>query len=223
MGCATRCKSCLLATLNRPSPASAPTVKSPVATVWWVKTCTELVVVETGGTNQYQYEIHDWSNELHEDLQQDASNHDFRGYYEYYDIFLSDADGTFNPNGSFVTVQARSDLTTTNLGVGHNIDAIGIRDANGNVLYASEVLAVVLGDGLGVDNPDSRKRPSSVLRTRSTRLGNNQASITVGFCPGEVEPVDEPSPGFGAMAALAALGAAMFAGRRGLLDEQDAE
>ncbi|MGB0152269.1 MAG: PGF-CTERM sorting domain-containing protein [Candidatus Poseidoniaceae archaeon] len=34
---------------------------------------------------------------------------------------------------------------------------------------------------------------------------------------------DEPSPGFGAMAALAALGAAMFAGRRGLLDEQDAE
>lgn len=186
---------------------------------------TELVVVEkTGGTNQYQYEIHDWSNELHEDLQQDASNHDFRGYYEYYDIFLSDADGTFNPNGSFVTVQARSDLTTTNLGVGHNIDAIGIRDANGNVLYASEVLAVVLGDGLGVDNPDGHQ--TAILGPADeipTRLGNNQASITVGFCPGEVEPVDEPSPGFGAMAALAALGAAMFAGRRGLLDEQDAE
>ena len=38
-----------------------------------------------------------------------------------------------------------------------------------------------------------------------------------------VDDSDEPSPGFGAMAALAALGAAMFAGRRGLLDEQDAE
>ena len=44
---------------------------------------TELVVIEkTGGTYQYQYEIHDWTNELHEDLQQDASNHDFRGYYD---------------------------------------------------------------------------------------------------------------------------------------------
>ena len=186
---------------------------------------TELVVVEkTGGTNQYQYEIHDWSNELHEDLQQDASNHDFRGYYEYYDVFLSDADGTFNPNGSFVTVQARSDLTTTNLGVGHNIDAIGIRDANGNVLYASEVLAVVLGDGLGNDNPDGHQ--TAILGPADeipTRLGNNQASITVGFCPTLVDDSDEPSPGFGAMAALAALGAAMFAGRRGLLDEQDAE
>ena len=31
------------------------------------------------GPIEYQYEIHDWTNELHEDLQQDASNHDFRG------------------------------------------------------------------------------------------------------------------------------------------------
>ena len=186
---------------------------------------TELVVIEkTGGTYQYQYEIHDWTNELHEDLQQDASNHDFRGYYEYYDVFLSDADGTFNPNGSFVTVQARSDLSTTNLGVGHNIDAIGIRDANGNVLYASEIVSVGLGDGLGSNNPDGRQ--SAILGPADeipTALGNGQAQITVGFCPTLVEAPDEPSPGFGAMAALAALGAAMFAGRRGLLDEQDAE
>ena len=186
---------------------------------------TELVVIEmTGGTYQYQYEIHDWTNGLHEDLQQDASNHDFRGYYEYYDVFLSDADGVFNPNGSFVTVQARSDLSTTNLGVGHNIDAIGIRDANGNVLYASEVVSVVLGDGLGSNNPDGRQ--SAILGPADqipTAMGNNQASITVGFCPTLGEESDEPSPGFGAMAALAALGAAMFAGRRGLLNEQDAE
>lgn len=186
---------------------------------------TELVVIEmTGGTYQYQYEIHDWTNDLHEDLQQGPSDHDFRGYYEYYDIFLSDADGVFNPNGSFVTVQARSDLNTQNLGVGHNIDSIGIRDANGNVLYASEVVSVVLGDGLGSNNPDGRQ--SAILGPSDqipTAMGNNQASITVGFCPDEVEPVDEPSPGFGAMAALAALGAAMFAGRRGWLDEQDAE
>ena len=186
---------------------------------------TELVVIEkTGGTYQYQYEIHDWTNELHEDLQQDASNHDFRGYYEYYDVFLSDADGTFNPNGSFVTVQARSDLSTTNLGVGHNIDAIGIRDANGNVLYASEIVSVGLGDGLGSNNPDGRQ--SAILGPADeipTALGNGQAQITVGFCPTLVEAPDEPSPGFGAMAALAAIGAAMFAGRRGLLDEQDAE
>jgi len=56
-----------------------------------------------------------------------------------------------------------------------------------------------------------------------TALGNGQAQITVGFCPTLVEEPDEPSPGFGAMAALAVLGAAMFAGHRGLLDEQDGE
>ena len=92
------------------------------------------------------------------------------------------------------------------------------------MLYASEVVSVVLGDGLGSNNPDGRQ--SAILGSADqipTALGNNQASITVGFCPGAVEPVDEPSPGFGAMAALAALGAAMFAGRRGWLDEQDAE
>ena len=77
---------------------------------------------------------------------------------------------------------------------------------------------------MGSNNPDGRQ--SAILGPADqipTALGNGQAQITVGFCPEEVEPVDEPSPGFGAMAALAALGAAMFAGRRGLLDEQDAE
>ena len=129
---------------------------------------TELVVIEkTGGTYQYQYEIHDWTNELHEDLQQDASNHDFRGYYEYYDVFLSDADGTFNPNGSFVTVQARSDLSTTNLGVGHNIDAIGIRDANGNVLYASEIVSVGLETVWAATTQTAVNRPSSAPPMKS--------------------------------------------------------
>ena len=220
MGCATCFRSCLLATLNRPSPASAPTVKSPVASTvkFWNENrrreITELVVVEkTGGTNQYQYEIHDWSNGLHEDLQQDASNHDFRmnnigrvlrqglsttnlgvGHFmtprwaTLAPGFLSDADGTFNPNGSFVTVQARSDLSTTNLGVGHNIDAIGIRDANGNVLYASEVLAVVLGDGLGVDNPDGPCTAILMVKTeiairRSPGSCNNQGFRSPVFCP----------------------------------------
>ena len=121
----------------------------------------EVVLIErTGGSNQYQFEIQDTSNGLYSDIVQQPSNFDFVGYYEYYDVFVSNANGEFDMNGSFITIQARSDLGTSNLGVGHNIDSIGLRDANGNVIYATEVVAVELGDGLGSDNPAGRQEPN---------------------------------------------------------------
>ena len=128
---------------------------------------TELVVVEkTGGTNQYQYEIHDWSNELHEDLQQDASNHDFRGYYEYYDIFLSDADGTFNPNGSFVTVKRVPTcrprtlvwVTTSTPSASATPTATSCMRRRSSLWCSATVWASTI--------QTVTKRPSSVLRTR---------------------------------------------------------
>ena len=143
----------------------------------------EVVVIEmTGGNYQYQYDIQDTANDLHADIVQGSSNYDFKGYYEYYDIFASNADGEFNPNGSFITIQARSDLSTSNLGVGFNIDSVGLRDGNGNVIYATEVVSAVLGDGLGVDNPagwqDMILGPADQT---PTAMGNGQASITVSF------------------------------------------
>lgn len=184
---------------------------------------TEVVLIEmTGGNHQYQYEIQDTSSNLYSDIAQQPSNFDFIGYYEYYDVFVSNANGEFDMNGSFITIQARSDLSTSNLGVGHNIDSIGLRDANGNVIYATEVVAVELGDGLGSNNPAGRQ--DKILGPADqipTALGNNEASITVSFCPIDIASDDESVPGFGVMGALVALGAAMFAGRRALTEDDE--
>ena len=183
----------------------------------------EVVLIErTGGSNQYQFEIQDTSGGLYSDIVQQPSNFDFVGYYEYYDVFVSNANGEFDMNGSFITIQARSDLGTSNLGVGHNIDSIGLRDANGNVIYATEVVAVELGDGLGSDNPAGRQNQIlGPADQASTYLGNNEASITVSFCPIDIASDDESVPGFGVMSALIALGAAMFAGRRVLTEDDE--
>lgn len=185
----------------------------------------EVVAIEmTGGNYQYQYQIQDTANNLHADIVQSPNNYDFRGYYEYYDIFVSNANGDFNPNGSFITIQARSDLSTSNLGVGFNIDSVGLRDINGNVIYATEVVSVVLGDNLGADNPAGRQvnilGPADQI---PTAMGNGQASITVSFCPVEELTDDEFTPGFGVVGALVALGAAMLAGRRSFSDEDTDE
>ena len=183
----------------------------------------EVVLIErTGGNNQYLFEIQDTSSKLYEDIVQQPSNFDFVGYYEYYDVFVSNANGEFDMNGSFITIQARSNLGTSNLGVGHNIDSIGLRDANGDIIYATEVVAVELGDGLGADNPAGRQdQILGPADQASTFLGNNEASITVSFCPIDTASDDETVPGFGVMSALVALGAAMIAGRRAMTEDDE--
>ena len=114
-------------------------------------------------------------------------------------------------------------MSTSNLGVGFNIDSVGLRDGNGNVIYATEVVSVVLGDGLGADNPAGwQEAILGPADQTPTTLGNGQASITVSFCPIEDLTVDESMPGFGVMGALVALGAAMLAGRRSF-SEQDTD
>ena len=103
------------------------------------------------------------------------------------------------------------------------IVSLGLRDGNGNVIYATEVVSAVLGDGLGVDNPagwqDMILGPADQT---PTAMGNGQASITVSFCPIE-DTTEEPMPGFGVMGALVALGAAMLAGRRSFSEEDTDE
>ncbi|MDP6865553.1 MAG: PGF-CTERM sorting domain-containing protein, partial [Candidatus Poseidoniaceae archaeon] len=168
--------------------------------------------------------IQDTSNNLYSDIVQQPSEYDFRGYYEYYDIFVSNEDGEFDINGSFITIQARSDLETSNLGVGHNIDSIGLRDASGNVIYATKVVSVELGDNLGSSNPAGwQDKILGPADQTPTALGNNEASITVSFCPADIatDDDDDTIPGFGVMSALVALGAAMLAGRRSSTEDDE--
>ncbi|MBA45283.1 MAG: hypothetical protein CMB31_01680 [Euryarchaeota archaeon] len=186
----------------------------------------EVIVVEMTGTSlQYIYDIQDTTefNELYVDIEQGEpvsglTNADFTGYSEYYDIFVSDSSGNFDSGGSYITIQAKTNLNTQNLGVGHNIDSIGLRDSEGNVLHATEITAFTLGTGLGPLNMDGRQEailgPADQI---PTAMGNGDASITVGFCPPESNSDSDEGgflPGFSAISGLAALGAAMLIGRR---------
>ena len=64
--------------------------------------------------------------------------------------------------------------------------------------------------------PSTRSYPADQA---STYLGNNEASITVSFCPIDIASDADGVPGF--VSALIALGAAMFAGRRVLTEDDD--
>ena len=104
---------------------------------------------------------------------------------EYYDVYVSDADGTLNPNGSFVTIDGFRDAWNFNNDVGHNIDSVALSLTNGTIGYADIVTDFDLGTGLygaWLDNDGYNERALKISDMRSTRLGDQNASITVGFC-----------------------------------------
>lgn len=87
----------------------------------------------------------------------DSSSNDFQGVHgaELYDVFYSDWDGTFNPNGEFVTIEAVWPVGAP-AGGGLNIAKV---DFNGTNQYANSVASFValgsnalpLGVGTAVD------------------------------------------------------------------------
>ena len=104
---------------------------------------------------------------------------------EYYDVYVSDADGTLNLNGSFLTIDGFRDASNTNDDVGHNIDSVALSLSNGIIGYADIVTDFDLGVGLygaWLDNDGYNERALGSSDLQSTRLGDQNASITVGFC-----------------------------------------
>lgn len=67
------------------------------------------------------------------------SNRDFEGWpdKEFYDVFYSDADGTFNANGAYATIEARFDMNTG--GGGLNIAEVELHFENGTSFYCQYV------------------------------------------------------------------------------------
>lgn len=142
------------------------------------------VVEQTSILYEYKYDITDVSaaNPLYEDIAQTSNLYDFRGYYEYYDVFVSNDLGEYDENGGYVTIQAKTDLSTQDGGVGFNIDSVALVDVDGNALYASEIVNVELGQGLVTFTDGKQNQILGPSDSQSTRLGNDFASITVGFC-----------------------------------------
>lgn len=127
------------------------------------------------------------------------SNCDFYGApdLEFYDVFYSDWDGTFNLNGSCVTIEAAVPNSVYPSGGGLNISRVDLNFTNGSNSANSVMSFVVLGDnalpsnvGNAVDiDPDDHNIPS-VPKTDTT-MGNTidqsqRLRLTVGFpCHGK--------------------------------------
>ncbi|MDG1546164.1 MAG: hypothetical protein P8Q55_02110, partial [Candidatus Poseidoniaceae archaeon] len=108
---------------------------------------------------------------------------DFSGWNEYYDLFLSDADGTSNPSGDYITINGFSNSNKINGAVGFNIDSVSLVDQNSVEYFAQIITNVELGNDLSGAFADGKAdRILHDWDDESTRLGNQYASITVGFC-----------------------------------------
>ena len=120
-----------------------------------------------------------------------AGNYDFTsGAGEYYDVFLSNDDGTPNTNGCCVTIVCNLPQALTNYASGNNIDAVELDFADGLRLGATSVGSVQLGQGL--DDPNLlfgsglANNALGLSDGNGTFLGYGTSSITLCFstpCP----------------------------------------
>jgi hypothetical protein len=102
---------------------------------------------------------------------------------EYYDIYLSDASGNFDPLGAFVTVEAVSDRALPSSG-GLNLAEVRLNFADGTSRRANGVASFAsLGDNAA---PDLVARAVDVDLQTQTTMGNTvgltqRLRVTVGF------------------------------------------
>jgi hypothetical protein len=142
-----------------------------------------------------------------------AANRDF-GFYpgdENYDVFFSDANGTLNANGSYLTIEG-------NCGVAYNcfnISGVALVKTGGAVEYANTLASAVYGRTVNYSAGSAANAVDNSLNTW-TGLGdtigmgdNARMRITVGFA--STPAVPEPET-YALM--LAGLGLVGFAARR---------
>lgn len=123
-----------------------------------------------------------------------GANNDFTGApNEYYDVFYSNSDGTFNANGEYVTIEA----TYTGSGAGLNISEVELLFSGPSPLpnnFATGVVSHVAGTGF---NAASLLNIGDNNTTTTTLMGNGTASermrVTVAFADPQTSGVPEPS------------------------------
>lgn len=136
-----------------------------------------------------------------------GANNDFTGApNEYYDVFFSNSDGTFNANGEYVTIEA----AYTGSGAGLNISEVELIFSGPSPLANNFATGVISHVGLGVSfNPASLLNIGDNNTTTTTLMGNGESSdrmrITVAFADPQTSGVPEPSTYAFVGAALAGL------------------
>lgn len=107
-----------------------------------------------------------------------AGSYDFVGSYaggEFYDIYVSDANGNPSANGSYLTIDTSFNFASDS---GNNIDAVSVV-VGGTARYSDTVASVRPGGGPFTITSASALGPPD---GQATFLGNTPSSITLGFC-----------------------------------------
>lgn len=147
-----------------------------------------------------------------------AANSDFQSNSnEFYDFFYSDADGTFNPDGAFLSITAIFDNAADG---GLNISRVALSLSSGNE-FASFVSSFVTNGAFGFPNTVDNALGDTPNTT--TFLGDTvgqpdsfRLRLTVGF-ESTREPVSQvPEPGTLALLGFGLGGLVLARRRRGL-------
>ncbi len=112
-----------------------------------------------------------------------TGNNDFQGWVgnEFYDVFISDYDGTPNPNGAFISIE--SEFNNTNGGGGLNISKVELNYSDGTNDYC-KILASYFAHGnnynIGSENNVVDGNVNTHCTMGNTNGINERLRITIG-------------------------------------------
>jgi len=135
-----------------------------------------------------------------------GSNSDFIGAPgEFYDVFYSNSNGTFNIDGEFISIEAYFDGS----GAGLNIGEVELLFGSGPSAFATSVASFVSAAGYLPGNLNNIIDGNINTATGMGSTNESRMRVTVGFTPSQQSEVPEPSSFI-----LGALGVAGILGLR---------
>ncbi len=100
---------------------------------------------------------------------------------EHYDFYYSDADGTANTNGSYISSKMHRDVSGANAQSGNNIDSMKLSFGSGT-FYADLVASYQLGASVSSVSNAALSAALGVPDGIVSTVGDQDSRITLGFC-----------------------------------------
>ena len=137
-----------------------------------------------------------------------TDNFDFRASAEFYDIYTSDANGSEDANGEYLSIVSQFAFfdELTGAATGNNIDSVFIELDDGSIAFANSLVSFDLGSNLGelAGSDGHAVRLLGETDGKVTYGGFGLSRFTVGF--NNQAPVVPAPATLAAMAAAAAFG-----------------